>query len=177
MANKTVVDFSGVDSTGGRTRIPEDDYRVRVKSVRHETSNNGNPMLLWEFEITTGKFKGKVLRDRTMLMENSLWRLKQLLEAMGISVPSKRVALDLARYPGMELGVTAVDDEYEGRISSKVSDYINIAVLDEDEGDEDEEEVEEQPASSKKGKKGKKAKRQAVAEDEEEIEDLDLDSI
>jgi hypothetical protein len=179
MAKKTIVDFTNTDSNSGRVRIPEGDYKARVGTVKHETSKAGNPMLVWEFEITDGKFKGKKLIDRTVLQDNSLWKLKQLLEAMGIQVPNKRVALDLARYPGMGLGITVVDDPYEGRVSSKVSDYVNIAVLDEDEDeeeDDDEDEDEEEPPRRKKGKKGKKAKAKAV-EDEEEIEDLDLDEI
>jgi len=166
---KTVVDFTGVNANSGRVRIPEGDYPVVVKGVKHETSKAGNPMLVWEFEITEGKHKGKVLRDRTVLQENSLWKLKQLLEAMGITVPSKRVALDLARYPGMELGVTAVDDEYDGRISSKVADYVSADVFEE----EDEEEEEEEAPPKSKAKKSKKRQ----DEDEEEIEDLDLDEI
>jgi hypothetical protein len=178
MPKKTVVDFTNTDSSGGRVRLPEDNYKVRVKSVKHETSRNGNPMLVWEFEVTEGKYKGKVLRERTVLQENSLWKLKQVLEAMGINVPSKRVALDLARYPGKELGVAVVDDEpYEGKVSSKVSDYMDVDVLDEDdeeeeEYDEDDEEEEEEPTPRKKGKKSRK-----VVSDEEEIEDLNLDEI
>lgn len=171
----TTVDFTGVESGGGRTRVPEDDYRVKVVGVKHETSKAGNPMLVWEFEIVDGKFKGKKLRDRTVLQENSLWKLKQLLEAMGIEVPSKRVALKLGNYVGRTLGVTTVDDEYENKVSSKVADYISEEVLDAGESDEDEDE-EPTPKKSKKGKKdkGKKSKK---ADDEEEIEDLDLDEI
>ena len=172
-----VVDFSKANSTGGRIRLPEGDYKVKVRKVSHDTSKNGNPMLIWDFEIIEGKHRGKVLHERTMLMENSYWRLKQLLEAMGITVPSKRVALDLARYPGKELGVTVVDDEpYEGRINSKISDYVDIDVVgeeDEDEDVEEDEEDEEEEPAPKKAKKGKKKKQQV----EEEIEDLDLDEI
>lgn len=183
MAKKPlVVDFSGVDSTGGRVRIPEGDYRVRVKSVKHDTSKAGNAMLVWEFEVSEGKHAGKVLRDRTVLQANSLWKLKQLLEAMGVEVPSKRVALRLEKYLKKELGVTTVDDEYEGKISSKVGDYISTDVLDEsseeDEDEvEDEEEEDEAPKRSKKAKKGKKGKKSKKVADEEEIEDLDLDEI
>jgi len=173
---KTVVDFSGVNTGNGRVRIPQGDYKARVKSVKHETSKNGNPMLVWEFEITDGEFRKKVLRDRTVLMDNPLWKLKQLLEAMGLQVPSKKVALDLAKYPGMGIGITVTDDEYDGKVNSKVSDYVNLAVLEEDEEeeyDEDDDEEEEEPAPRKRSKKSSKA----TAEDEEEIEDLDLDEI
>jgi hypothetical protein len=183
-SKKTVVDFSNTDSGNSRVRIPEDNYRAKVKTVKHETSKAGNPMLVWEFEIAEGKFKGRVLIDRTVLQENSLWKLKQLLEAMGITVPSKRIALDLSRYPGRELGISVVDDEYEGRISSKVGDYMDVDVLDggdieddeeedEEEDEDEEQEEEEEPAPRQRARKSRKA----APKDEEEIEDLDLDSI
>lgn len=172
---KTIVDFTGVDS-GGRTRVPEDDYLVKVVSVKHDTSkSSGNPMLVWEFEIVDGKFAGKKLRDRTVLQENSLWKLKQLLEAMGVEVPSKRVALQLQNYIGRTLGVTTVDDEYEGRVSSKVADYVSLDVL-EDVDDDDDDDEDEEPAP-KKSKKGKKKSKKQDDDDDEEVEDLDLDEI
>jgi Protein of unknown function (DUF669) len=181
MAKPTVVDFTNV-TAGGRVRIPEGDYRVAVKSVKHDTSKAGDPMLVWEFELVEGKHKGKVLKDYTSLTPKALWKLKGLLEAMGITVPNKRVALRLEKYAGVQLGITAIDDEYEGKISSKVGDYISEDVLDADdeeededlEDEEDEEEEEEEPEPPKKSKKSKKSKK---VEDDEEIEDLDLDEI
>jgi hypothetical protein len=180
MAKILSVDFSGVESSG-RVRVPEDDYRVRVDAVKQQESKAGNQMLVWDFEITKGKFAGKKLRDRTVLTKESLWKLKQVLEAMGVSVPSKKVALNITKYIGMELGVTVVDDEYEGRINSKVADYVSLDVLDNvPDGDEDEDEDEdEEPVAkkSKKGKKGKKSKKAEEDDEDEDIEELDLDEM
>lgn len=186
MAKGLAVDFSGVESGGGRTRIPEGDYKVTVDTVKQSESKAGNAMLVWDFKISEGKFAGKKLRDRTTLTPESLWKLKQVLEAMGISVPSKQVALKLSNYIGKDLGVTVVDDEYEGRISSKVEDYVSVDVIDgsdieeEEEDDDDEEDEEVAPAkkSSKGKKKGKKSKEPvADDDDEEDIEELDLDEM
>lgn len=194
MAKPLAVDFSKVESGGGRIRIPEGDYRVKVAAVKQQESKAGNQMLVWDFEFVEGKAKGKKIRDRTVLTAEALWKLKQLLEAMGIAVPSKKVALNFAKYLGKELGITVVDDEYEGKVSSKVADYISLDILDnvdDDEEDEDEDEVEDddededededeeepapKPKRSSKSKKGKKSKK--VEDDEDEIEELDLDSI
>lgn len=177
MAKPLNVDFSGVES-GGRTRVPEDDYHVKVDSVKQQESKAGNQMLVWDFEITKGKFAGKKLRDRTVLTKESLWKLKQVLEAMGVTVPSKKVALNLTKYVGKELGVTVVDDEYEGRINSKVADYVSLDVLENVDTDDDEDEDEEPVAKkSKKGKKSKKAKKDEDEEDDDEVEELDLDEM
>lgn len=169
---KTIVDFSDVDSSGGRVRLPENDYRARVASVKQESSKSGNEMLVWEFELTEGKFKGKKIRDYTVLQANSLWKLKQLLEAMGISVPAKKIDLVpvIKRVKGKELGITVVDEEYDNKISSKVSDYIDLETLSDFSADDDE----ENEGSVGKKKKGKKKKSE---EEDDDIDELDLDEL
>lgn len=197
---KLVADFKGVDSGGGRVRIPEGDYRAKVKEVKVGTSKEGNTMLIWTFEISEGKCKGKSFKDYTTLGANALWKLKGLLETLGVKVPSSKVDLTpvIKKVRGKELGITVQDDEYEGKISSKIADYIDLETLedadteddeeddddddeseddeDSDDDDDDEEEEEEKPkAKKKKGKKKKKAK--PTDDDDDEIEDLDVDEL
>jgi hypothetical protein len=172
--NGPVVDFTGVESGGGaRVRVPEGDYKVKVASVKQVTAKSGNEMLEWDFEFLEGKAKGKKVRDRTVLTPEALWKLKQLLEAMGKKVPQAKARLDLASYLGLELGITVVDEEYNNKIHSSVSDYLSAGLLDDADEDEDEDdEEEEEKPKSKKSKKSKKA------DDEDEgIEDIDLDDI
>lgn len=182
MAKGTVVDFTGVEG-GGRTRVPEDDYRLKCVQIKPDTSKAGNSMWVWKWEIVGGKFAGKTLIDRTTFTKESLWKLKQILEAFGITVPNKRVALNPQKYIGKELGATVVDDEYENRISSKIADYVSLDVLEADEDEEmdddtEEDEDQEEEPTPKKGKKGKKGKKsKPVSDEEEEIEDLDLDEL
>jgi hypothetical protein len=167
---KLIVDFTDVESGGGRVRVPEGDYRVSVASVKQETAKSGNEMLVWEFEFEGGKAKGKSIRDYTVLQPNALWKLKQLLEALGIDVPSKRIDFIplMKKLKGKELGITVVDEEYENKISSKVSDYIDLETLsDFDAGDDDEDEA---PKAKKKTKKKK-------SEEDDEIEEIDLDEL
>lgn len=134
------VDFSKVKD-GGRVRVPEGDYVVKVKAVKQDTSQSGNPMLVWTFTGVDGKLKGRDIIDRTTLTEKSLWKLRDLLEAMGVKVPKRVVDIPVKKLIGKELGVTLFDDEYENRISSKVGDYISPEAV----GDEpdDEEDVDE----------------------------------
>lgn len=140
------IDFSKVKD-GGRVRVPEGDYVVKVKAVKQETSQSGNPMLVWTFTGTDGKLKGRDLTDRTSLQTNALWKVRDVLEAMGVKVPKKIVDLPLKPLIGKELGVTLFDDEYEGRISSKVGDYISPDSIGDDgniDEEEEEDEVEEE---------------------------------
>jgi len=177
------VDFKGVESGGGRVRVPEGDYRAKVVSIKQGTSkSSSNPMLTWEFVGTAGKLKGKKLKDYTTLTAESLWKLKGLLEALGFSVPSKRIDLApmLKRAIGKELGLTLVDEEYENKMSSKIADYLTLDDLedsddeDDDESEDDEDIDDEEPQPKAKKKKAKKKK---VEDDDDEIEDLDLDEL
>lgn len=184
---KIKVDFKGVEAGGGRPRLPEGDYLAKVTDVKAGESKKGNSMLTWEFTITTpGKGKGKKFKSYTTLNKEALWKLKQLLEAMGLKVPNGSATLDLDKYMGREVGVTLVDEEYDNKMHSTISDFIPAADLDEDDDDEDEDEdesdeedddeedeVEEKPKAKKKRTKSKKVD----DDDDEDIEDIDLDSI
>ena len=167
MAKGLVVDFKDVESGGGRVRVPEGDYRAKVSGVKAGTSkSSGNSMLTWEFTGTAGRIKGKKLKDYTTLTAESLWKLKGLLEALGLEVPSKKLDLTplLKKAIGKELGITLGDDEYEGKISSKIQDYITVEALEDVEDDDDESENDEDVDDDED-------------DDEDEIDELDLDEL
>lgn len=174
------VDFSKVEEGGGSIRVPEGDYRVRIKEVSQGRSKSSdNPMLTWHFEFMEGKAKGRTIIDRTVLIPNSLWKLRDLLEAVGIDVPKRTVNLPLKKLVGKELGITVTDGEpYEGRTKSEVQDYIDLDTLaggtdddEEDEGDFEDEEDEDEDTDEEEDD-------DEDADDEpEDLEELDLDSI
>jgi hypothetical protein len=188
---KLVVDFKGVESGGGGggARVPEDDYRVKVVEVKMGESKAGNSMLIWQFEITSGKYKGKKLkREYTTLTKDSLWKLLSLLEAMGFNVAKKKldIAPIIKKAMGKELGVTVIDEEYEDKMQSKISDYVDLETLesagndDDDEDADDDEDSDDDDAEDeapKKKKKGKKDKKKSKKSDDDDIEDLDLDEL
>jgi len=139
------LDFSKeVEGGGGGIRLPENDYKgqiVKIKKIR--SSEKDTPGLAVTIKITEGKFKGKKLTDRLWITPKSLWRVRSMLEALGISVPKKVVNLPIKKIIGKELGLTVIDDEpYNGRIKSKIGDFVDLETLadlydDEDEDDDD----------------------------------------
>jgi hypothetical protein len=143
------IDFTQEESGGGgRVRVPEGDYKARVFAVKPDTSKEGNPMLVWTFEGVSGKLKGKKLTDYTSLTPKALWKVRSILEALGVEAPSKSVfELPTKKVLNKELGITLEDDEYNGKISSKIQDYIDIDTLennDSDDDDDDEEDLEDE---------------------------------
>lgn len=171
------VDMRKEESGGGRFRVAEGDYRFKLKKVESGTSeNSGNPMLIWYWEGVEGKVEGKILKDYTTLTPKSLWKVRSILEALGMDVPKKVISIPLKKLVGKEVGITLGDDEpYEGKIKSRAMDYIDIETFessdvddeDEDEDDDDDEDEDEEDDDEDDD------------DDEEEVslEDLDEDEL
>jgi hypothetical protein len=97
------------------------------------------------------------------LTKQSLWNLRNLIEACGKQVPSKAVKLDLDKMIGWECAGTAIDDEYEGKKKSVISTFFPMEDL-----------VEVTSSNGEKaptGEKSKKAKPKKEEEEESEQEE------
>lgn len=150
---------------GGGLRVPEGDYRMTISKIEQtETKDDQRSMLVLHYKFMEGKFKGKTIPDRIVLVGNdekkdTLWKMRQLLEALGKDVPGKAFSLDLDKLIGGEVAVTIIDgNEYKGRIKSEVGDVNDLSILDEEDEDEDDEDDDDE-------------------EEDEEDEDVDLDDV
>lgn len=188
-ASKKAVDFSDVKdgSIFSTTHLEEGDYLAKIIQVEDRDSKDGEDM--WVFAIQLNDRKSAVYPFYCKLVENQLWKLRNLLIAAGKSVPKKRVAVDPNSIVGKTIGVTLEDDEYEGRLKSSIAavfpaseladddpdeDTAEELELDEDEDDEEEEEAPKKKKASAPAKKSKKAKKKADDDDDDE---LDLDDL
>jgi hypothetical protein len=177
------VNFAGVEGGGGGggAKVPEDDYRVKVDEVkRGESKSSGNDMLTWRFSITAGKYKGKKLKPvYTVINMDSLWKLKNVLDALGLGDEEINIPKVMKKALGMECGVTVVDgEEYNGKIPSEIAEHMTLSELEEHEAekDEDDDDSDDEPKAKKKGKKGKK-KGKKKSDDDEDLEEMDLDGV
>lgn len=129
---KVDLDFTNVKSSG-KIRVPEGDYLAKIKKVeKTKSKSGGNPMLVVEFMLLSGDngTQGKTIRDNHVLTENSLWTLRNMLEAVGYKVPAGPMKFTDKMVLGKKVGLTLIDgEEYKGRISSEVGDYISPSVL------------------------------------------------
>jgi hypothetical protein len=135
------VDFTGTESRKGG-RIPPGDYPVKVtKAISDKSPEKKSPRIHFELEITEGKHQGKTLYHDCYLGADSLWKLRNTLEAMGEEVPKKKAKLNLKKYKAKELAVTVDLEEYNGKVRSRVVDTFPLDDL--LNGDEDDEELED----------------------------------
>ena len=137
------VDLSGVESS--QKAIPEGEYVVSVNDASIESSSKGNDYIKFEFEVIEGSHKGAKLYHNCSLLPQSLFNLKNVLEAMGFDIPTKAFDLDLSDLLGLECEVEVGHETYEGKKKARILEFINpedsdVEEDDEEGGDEDEEE-------------------------------------
>lgn len=189
MASKKVnVDFTGVESFN---RPSEGQHVVKIVSADMKQSQGGNDMIVVTFEVTKGSDKGARCIENYPLAENALWKLKGLLQAIGMKCDGK-VRLDLDKLIGKVCIITVSDEEYEGKIRSRVQECKKLAAVadeeddedqdEEDDSDDDEDDEEEEEEEAPKKKPAKKTPAKAAPkkkapmnppEDEDEDDDDD----
>jgi uncharacterized protein DUF669 len=182
------IDFTNVEEGGGGSfKIPEGNYLVEVTEVEQTESEAGNDMFKWTFTGKEGKAKSKIFYQYTTLNEEALWKLRGLLEALGVDVPKGPLDLDLDEMVGLELTAVVGDEEYKGKTSSRMIDFEPADGAEEEEEEkslrgkkkkivEEEDEEEEKSARGKKKSKSKEPDKVAADEvkgmDEDELKEV-----
>lgn len=175
---ETFVDFSKEEEHeggGGRwvKREKEGDYLWEITKIEEKRAqSSGNKMLVFIFKGVEGPVKGKQIRDRFVLLPQSLFKLRQVMEAAGLEVPKKGIAVKHNELIGKVVGGTLRDkDEYEGKIYSELGGYLDPDDVYSPNGDDGGKKGKKKDKAAAKGKKGKKSKKN------DSLEDLDLDNI
>ena len=158
MASKKVkVDFTGVESFN---RASEGQHVAKIATAEMRESQGGNDMISVAFEVTKGQDKGARVFENYPLAENALWKLKGMLQAIGMKCEGK-VQLDLDKLVGKVCIIEVSHEEYEGKIRARIQECRKLAAAaedDEDEVDEDEFDDEEEEETPKKKAPEKKEK-------------------
>lgn len=174
MARKVKVDLTGVESY---TRASEGIHTAKIASIELTQSQGGDDMLKLTYEVIKGEDKGCKVFDNIALTEKALWKLKLLLQAIGMKADGK-VALDLDKMEGKICDITVIHEEYNGQLRAKVSEVTKAGSaaaevdIDDEEEDDEEEETPKKPAKAEKkptkAKKSTKAKKPEPEDDDEE---------
>src|SRR6476661_7313077 len=145
------LDFTNVkESSGINPKHKEDgEYLAKVVEVRDDPAKDGEAMWLFLFKLADDSTASYPYYCK--LVDNQLWKLRNLFIAAGQPLPKKAVKIDPNKVIGKEVGLILEGEEYEGKMKSvisgiipkqELSDYADTeADDDEDEDDEDEEEV------------------------------------
>lgn len=176
MARKVKVDLTGVESY---TRASEGIHTAKIASIELTQSQGGDDMLKITYEVIKGEDKGCKVFDNIVLTEKALWKLKSLLQAIGMKADGK-VALDLDKMEGKICDITVIHEEYNGQLRAKVSEVTKAGSaaaevdIDDEEEDDEEEETPKKPAKAEK-KPTKAKKPEPEDDDDEDWDDEDWD--
>lgn len=178
-ATKHSVDFTNVKegSIFRPKHKPEGEYLARIVKVDDHQPNDKDKPMGWVFTITIDGDARSTYPVYAGPDEKQAWKVRKMFVAAGIAVPKKRVMVDPNRLAGKEIGVFLEDDEYEGRLRSRVADFLTVDEIgegnDEAEDEIEEEEEEEAPPARKRAaaKKTTSTAKRRKPEPEPEPED------
>lgn len=186
-SRKKRLDFTGVETFN---KPAEGAHKCKITKVEETSSQGGNDMFKVTFEVVSGPSKGCRVIENYPLIDTALWKLKSLLQAIGMKADG-RVQVDLDKMEGKILEIEVYYEEYNGQDRAKISEtrkYIDSSddtEDDEDDIEEDEDEdAEEEEETPKKTRKtttktrktaSKKTTKKKEPEPEEEDEDDDWD--
>lgn len=174
-SSTVTVNFEGVET---RTKIPDDNYHAKVKSVEKKQGDKA-PYLEWQFAlVTSNKLNGRTVYYNTSLAPQALWNLRNLLETLGIETPDSEFRLDLSAPIDLELMIRIENEVYQGKERPKVTDFSPLeetAEVDNDESDEESEEEsdeeEEEGTDSESAEDDVEEEESDESEEEEEADE------
>lgn len=122
--DSAILDFSKVKDGGmhNPTHMEPGDYLGVISNVTAGESNSGNAQ--WVYTIALASNKRATYGYYCVLDEKSLWKLRNIFVAAGVSVPKSRVRVDPKKIVGRQIGIVLEDDEYEGRVRSKITQVM-----------------------------------------------------
>lgn len=112
------LDFSEVAELENK-QASVGEHEMTIRSASEKTSKNGTRMLVVDMNDEDGGFT----RDQLCLEGPGAFRMKQFLEALGIS-EEDAANMEAADFAGLTVNAEIVIEQYEGRDYSKVKKYI-----------------------------------------------------
>lgn len=100
--------------------IPKGEHAASVTLVEKGTSKEGNPKTVFTFSITAGEAKGKDIKIHLSHSEKALWKLKQVLKALGFDTTGKSLKFKTKECVGRKCVLVIEDNEFNGEMRSNV---------------------------------------------------------
>lgn len=104
-------------------------YRVRCKDVKQDVSKGGNPMFVWDFEVSEGRYAGRVLKVFTAITPAAMWKVAETVQALGVGETGKVVKFKRSDVVGKECGAVVERTEYNGNERSQISRVIPLSEI------------------------------------------------
>lgn len=117
-------DFTNYKDTS-TAHVAPGTYRAEVSDFEETTSKAGNAMFVVYLEIAEGTHAGQQIIDRLPQTERAMFRSAAFLQALGVKIAKKKIALNPRALIGRPVDIVVEDGEpYNGRVKSEVREYL-----------------------------------------------------
>ena len=123
----TGLDQVGTEETP-QTLIPPGEYLIGVTAAEEKTSKNGHPQVALDLEILEGELKGRGVKDWVTVTERAMWRVKQVLVAIGYpNADSGEVDLEAAKMIGGKAIITIKHELWDDKVRLRIDHWAPAA--------------------------------------------------
>ncbi len=112
------VDLTDVEAWTGGGGLPPGTYDVSIEEATEGTSSGG----YGQFELLLTCPQGR-MRDWLVIVPKTLGKLRALIEAAGLSVPSGEFDFDPSELVGKLVQIDVAEETYDGKARARVQGY------------------------------------------------------
>ena len=117
-------DFTNYKDTS-TAHVPAGTYHAEVADFEETVSKADNVMFVVYLRITEGPYAGQQIIDRLPQTERAMFRSAAFLQALGVKIAKKRIALNPKSLIDRPVDIVVEDGEpYNGRVKSEVREYL-----------------------------------------------------
>lgn len=95
--------------------LPKDDYVVYLFDVDLKKTRKGDDMYVLILKVAEGDYEGRQLFFNLPVMSQTMWKIKETLEAFGMEVPKGTVNIDFDELLGKKAVAEVDHQEYNGK--------------------------------------------------------------
>lgn len=120
-------DFTNYKDTS-TAHVPAGTYHAEVSDFEETVSKADNVMFVVYLRITEGPYAGQQIIDRLPQTERAMFRSAAFLQALGVKIAKKKIALNPKSLVYRPVDIVVEDGEpYNGRVKSEVREYLRAA--------------------------------------------------
>ena len=117
-------DFTTYKDTS-TAHVPAGTYHAEVADFEETVSKADNVMFVVYLRITEGPYAGQQIIDRLPQTERAMFRSAAFLQALGVKIAKKKIALNPKSLIDRPVDIVVEDGEpYNGRVKSEVREYL-----------------------------------------------------
>ena len=163
-------DFTNYKDTSS-AHVAPGTYHAEVSDFEETTSKADNVMFVVYLEIIEGPQAGQQIIDRLPQTKKAMFRSAAFLQALGVKIAKKKIALNPKSLIGRPVDIVVEDGEpYNGRVRSEVREYLRATKPAKAEPADD-------PLADEIDEPAEVAAKSAPAEDVEDSVELDVDAL